>query len=50
MIKLHNEDCLKAMKQMKDNQFSLAIVDPPYGLTKGMKQGINKERQINLCC
>ena len=31
-IKLHNEDCLIAMRQMKDNQFDLAIVDPPYGI------------------
>ena len=30
MIDLHNQDCLEAMKQMKDNQFDLAIVDPPY--------------------
>ena len=25
--KIYNEDCLKAMKEMKDNQFDLAIVD-----------------------
>ena len=25
-------DCLEAMKQMDDNQFDLAIVDPPYGI------------------
>ena len=30
MIDLHNQDCLEAMKQMKDKQFDLAIVDPPY--------------------
>jgi len=35
-IKLHNEDCLEAMRQMKDNQFDLAIVDPPYGLGKSV--------------
>tara|TARA_R110000751_G_scaffold117525_1_gene217763 strand:- start:190 stop:792 length:603 start_codon:yes stop_codon:yes gene_type:complete len=29
-IKLHNIDCLIAMKDMEDNQFDLAIVDPPY--------------------
>jgi len=23
---------MEAMKQMKDNQFDLAIVDPPYGI------------------
>lgn len=25
-------DCLPAMEKMKDNQFDLAIVDPPYGI------------------
>lgn len=28
---LYNEDCLVAMKDMPDNYFDLAIVDPPYG-------------------
>ena len=31
-INLYNEDCLMAMKEMGDNQFDLAIVDPPYGI------------------
>ena len=31
-IELHNLDCLPFMKQCKDNQFDLAIVDPPYGI------------------
>ena len=30
MIELIHGDCLQAMKQMQDNQFDLAIVDPPY--------------------
>ena len=39
---LYNQDCLEAMKQMKDNQFDLVIVDPPYGIgdfrnTKSLK-------------
>lgn len=29
-IKLFNEDCLPAMRKMKDKEFDLAIVDPPY--------------------
>ena len=29
-INLFNKDCLEAMKEMDDNQFDLAIVDPPY--------------------
>ena len=31
MIKLYNKDCMEALKEMKENQFDLAIVDPPYG-------------------
>lgn len=31
MIQLFNGDCLEAMRGMKDNEFDLAIVDPPYG-------------------
>lgn len=29
----YNMDCLEAMKQMPDNAFDLAVVDPPYGIT-----------------
>ena len=32
VINLHNKDCMEALKEFKDNQFDLAIVDPPYGL------------------
>jgi len=31
-INLYNEDCLQAMKAMQDNEYDLAIVDPPYGI------------------
>ena len=31
-IDLHNVDCLEFMKKCEDNQFDLAIVDPPYGI------------------
>jgi len=34
MIKLYNQDCLSAMANFKDNEFDLAIVDPPYGIGK----------------
>lgn len=42
MIDLKNMDCLEAMKQMDDNQFDLAIVDPPYGIGN-----FNMENQVN---
>lgn len=28
---VYNQDCLEAMRQMTDNAFDLAVVDPPYG-------------------
>ena len=31
-LKLYNEDCMPALEKMADNQFDLAIVDPPYGI------------------
>ena len=31
-INIYNRDCLEAMKEMPDNAFDLAIVDPPYGI------------------
>lgn len=36
-MKIYNRDCLEAMKDMSDNQFDLAIVDPPYGLKRLQK-------------
>ena len=32
MIQLFNQDCMEAMKEMPDKAFSLALVDPPYGI------------------
>ena len=31
-IELYNRDCLEAMREMEDDAFDLAIVDPPYGI------------------
>ena len=42
MIKLHNADCLEAMRLMEDDAFDLAIVDPPYGL--GFSSKIRDEK------
>ena len=38
----YNEDCLEAMKEIPDNYFDLAIVDPPYGIGESGKT--NKTR------
>jgi len=42
MINLHNMDCMEALKEFKDNEFDLAIVDPPYGLGKRTTDGGSK--------
>ena len=45
MIKLHNKDCVGAMARFDDNQFDLAIVDPPYGIDAGkMTMGSGKHQ------
>lgn len=31
-IELHNVDCMEYMRDLPDNAFELAIVDPPYGI------------------
>ena len=32
---MYNMDCMEYMKSCKDNEFDLAIVDPPYGIGMG---------------
>ena len=36
---LYHIDCMEYMKQMPDNAFELAIVDPPYGVYNKTKRG-----------
>ena len=45
MINLYNKDCMAAMAGFDDNQFDLAIVDPPYGL--GMGGNLNVNAKVN---
>ena len=46
-INLYQRDCLEAMKEMPDNSYELAIVDPPYGLgIDGQKESKKKGTQI----
>lgn len=48
MINLYNTDCLSAMRTMDDDQYDIAIVDPPYGIkTKNPFSGGLKNRIIN---
>ena len=39
---VYNMDCLAAMREMPDKAFSLAIVDPPYGIDINMNMGRRK--------
>jgi len=46
-INLYNADCMEVMKTFKDKQFSLAIIDPPYGIgIDGQKEDVKQGRQI----
>ena len=43
MIEIYNMDCMEAMKDMPDNAYDLAIVDPPYGIGfDGQKESTSK--------
>lgn len=43
-----NIDCMKYMRSVPDNHFALAIVDPPYGLSKKSTQGAGKLKNRTL--
>lgn len=36
MIKLYNDDCFNAFKNIEDNSVDLVLCDPPYGTVKGL--------------
>jgi len=48
VINIYNQDCMEAMAGFEDNQFDLAIVDPPYGIdvTK-MEMGGRKRNKLD---
>ena len=47
-IELYNMDCMEYMKTCKDNQFHLAIVDPPYGIDlANMNMGAGKSKKAS---
>lgn len=54
MINLFNMDCMKAMREMADKAFDLAIVDPPYGIkqdggTNRTHNVLQKNGTLMLC-
>lgn len=57
-IQLINADCMDVLRELPDNAFDLAIVDPPYGIGASspakkpdyVKQKNGKILPIALCC
>jgi len=47
MIELHNMDCMDYLKSCKDNEFDLAIVDPPYGIDAANTFGGDERKSGN---
>jgi site-specific DNA-methyltransferase (adenine-specific) len=43
-IKIYNGDCMELMKDMKENEFDLAIVDPPYGIKESAHRNISRSK------
>ena len=43
-IKLYNADCMELLKQTPDNYYSLALVDPPYGINISQTFGGEKRK------
>ena len=48
MINIYNIDNMTAMREMEDNAFDLAIVDPPYGLPSSSIHGRGKLKDRSL--
>ena len=46
IINLYNSDCMEAMSKMTDNQYDLAIVDPPYGIGMGASLNVNSKTKF----
>lgn len=42
--RVFNQDCLPAMKEFRDKEFDLAIVDPPYGIGEGNKKNLTRNK------
>ena len=43
-VELLNMDCMDYMRDLPDNAFDLAIVDPPYGIGAGSSKFINRNK------
>ena len=47
MIDLHNVDCMEFMRGLPDKAYSLAIVDPPYGIGQDGRKGSKAKKAIH---
>ena len=47
MIEILNIDCMEYMKTCSDNEFDLAIVDPPYGIGESGKNNDTRGELAN---
>ena len=47
MIEILNIDCMEYMKTCSDNEFDLAIVDPPYGIGESGKNNDTRGKLAN---
>jgi len=45
-VKCYNVDCTEFMKDVPDNYYELAIVDPPYGIKADKKNSDNTKKSI----
>lgn len=43
-LEFFNADCMHLMKNFKDKEFDLAIVDPPYGIDADVKNNTDKKQ------
>lgn len=50
LSEVYNMDCVELMKRYPDNYFDLAIVDPPYGMTKNTYGSGSKGIKANFDC
>lgn len=43
-ITLYNADCMELLREMPDNAYDLAIVDPPYGIGEDGSKALSRGR------
>ena len=50
-MELYHCDCMELLRQTPDNYYSLALVDPPYGIgASEMQMGNNSKKKWEIKC